>query len=137
MNKPRYILDTNVVVSALLQPRSVPRQAFDLAFMRGTVLISIATIDELDSVLRKPKFDRYISERDRLHFLAIFIQDSIIVDLREKLNISDCRDPKDNKFLELAVSGNADCIISGDDDLLDLHPFRGISIITPQGFICH
>lgn len=45
-----------------------------------------------------------------------------------------CRDPKDDKFLELAVSGNADVIVTGDKDLLALHPFRGIAILTPLDF---
>jgi len=47
----------------------------------------------------------------------------------------ECRDPKDNKFLELAVSGGATHLISGDNDLLVLHPFRGIQIMTPQMFL--
>ena len=46
-----------------------------------------------------------------------------------------CRDPTDDKFLELAVSGNADLILSGDKDLLTLHPFRGIPIVTPAAFV--
>ena len=46
-----------------------------------------------------------------------------------------CRDPKDDQILELAVSGNADCIVTGDDDLLTLNPFRGIAIITPADFL--
>jgi uncharacterized protein len=49
--------------------------------------------------------------------------------------VTDCRDSKDNKFLELAVSGGAQSIISGDADLLVLDPFRGISIVTPQVFV--
>jgi putative PIN family toxin of toxin-antitoxin system len=49
--------------------------------------------------------------------------------------IADCRDPKDNKFLELAIDGNADYIITGDPDLLILHPYRGISIVTPAQFL--
>lgn len=49
--------------------------------------------------------------------------------------VNDCRDPKDNKFLEIAISGNADCIVSGDKDLMVLHPYRGISILTPMQFL--
>ena len=51
------------------------------------------------------------------------------------VKISECRDPKDNKFLELAVAGKADCIVTGDKDLLELHPFRNIRIITPKEFL--
>lgn len=128
-----YVLDTSVIVSSLLLPRSVPRQAFDLAFIQGTVLVSDTTLNELDTVLRRSRFDRYVAEEERLQFLATFMQASMLIEVSEV--ITDCRDPKDNKFLELAVSGNATCILSGDNDLLILHPFRGISIVTPQAFV--
>jgi putative PIN family toxin of toxin-antitoxin system len=129
----RIILDTGVLVSAVLLPRSTPRQAVDLSFARGTVLASPDTIDELDEVLRRPKFNRYLREEERLLFLAAFIRDAEVVNVTEKL--TECRDPKDNKFLELAVSGKATCIVSGDSDLLVLNPFRGVAILTPQEFI--
>jgi uncharacterized protein len=129
----RYVLDTGVLVSALLLPRSIPRQAVDRAFAEGVVLASAATIDELEDVLRRPKFDRYVQEDDRLQFLAAFISGISLVEVTDV--ITDCRDVKDNKFLELAVSGQATSIVSGDSDLLVLHPFRGISIVTPHMFL--
>jgi len=52
-----------------------------------------------------------------------------------EIEITDCRDPKDNKFLELAVTANASCIITGDDDLLVLHPFRNIPILNASDFL--
>ena len=132
-NNLRYVLDTSVIVSALLLPRSVPRQAFDLAFAQGTVLASETTLTELDTVLRRSRFERYVVQEKRLQFLATFMRDSVLIEVNEV--ITDCRDPKDNKFLELAVSGGATGLISGDNDLLSLHPFRGLSIITPQAFV--
>ncbi len=129
----RFVLDTNVIVSAVLLSRSLPRQAFDLAFSRGTVLVSESMLDELDNVLRRPRFERYVSEDQRLQFLTNFIRDATVAEVTEV--ITDCRDPKDNKFLELAVSGSATCIISGDADLLVLHPFRSIPVVTPQVFV--
>ncbi len=114
-------------------PRSAPRQAFDKAFARGVVLASVATLDELDNVVRRKKFDRYVVEEKRLQFLEVFIRDSIIVDVTEV--VTECRDPQDNTFLELAVSGNATHLISGDPDLLMLSPFRGIPILPPQVFV--
>lgn len=119
-----------MIVSALLLPRSVPRQAFDRAFLQGDVLVSDATIEELDRVLRRSRFDRYITQAERLQFLAAFIQNAVVIEVTEV--VMDCRDPKDNKFLELAIDGSATCIISGDDDLLTLHPFRDTPILTPQ-----
>jgi putative PIN family toxin of toxin-antitoxin system len=132
MSRERFVLDTNVIVSAVLLPRSVPRQAFDLAFIQGIVLVSESTLDELDEVLRRPRFERYIPEDERLQFLTNFIRDTTVIEVSEI--ITDCRDSKDNKFLELAVSGCATCIISGDADLLVLHPFREIPIVKPQEF---
>ncbi len=71
-----------------------------------------------------------------LRNVSIFLRplfESVIVDVTEA--VSDSQDAKDNKFLELAVSGNATAIISGDPDLLVLHPFRGIPIIAPHVFV--
>ena len=129
----RAVVDTAVAVSAVLLPRSVPRQSFDAAAARGRLLISQATITELDEVLRRPKFNKYVPEEKRLEFLAALLREAELVEVVQV--VSECRDPKDNKFLELAVSGNASHIISGDSDLLVPHPFRGIAIVTPQVFL--
>jgi putative PIN family toxin of toxin-antitoxin system len=133
MNETRIVIDTGVAVSAVLLPRSVPRQAFDAAVARGKLLVSEATIAELDEVLRRSKFNKYISEEKRLEFLAALVQQAELVEITEV--ITACRDAKDDKFLELAVSGKASHIISGDDDLLTLHPFRGIAVVAPQTFL--
>ena len=87
----------------------------------------------MDEVLRRPKYDRYLREEERLLFLAAFIRDAKVVDVAEK--VAECRDPKDNKFRELAVSGNATCIVTGDSDLLVLNPFREVAILTSQEFV--
>lgn len=129
----RIVVDTSVVVSALLLPRSLPRQAFDAAVSRGKLLVSEFTAAELDNVLRRPKFNRYVSEEKRLEFFAALVREAEEVEVKEV--IAECRDPKDDKFLELAVSGNASHILSGDADLLVLHPFRGIAILTPHAFL--
>jgi len=133
MSNGRFVFDTNVVVSALLFKQSTARQAFDKALKQGKLLVSVATADELNTVLRREKFNKYLLEEERLQFLAALLLEAIFVEITA--TIKDCRDPKDNKFLELAVSGNADVIISGDEDLLILHPFRGISILSPRDFL--
>src|SRR6266849_10889771 len=120
-SKWRTVVDTNVLVSAVLLPRSVPRQAFDRASEQGRLLISEATVAELDEVLRRPRFNKYVREEKRLEFLATLIREAELIEISEV--VTDCRDPKDNKFLELAVSGRAERIITGDEDLLVLHPF--------------
>ncbi|MBE9044699.1 putative toxin-antitoxin system toxin component, PIN family [Pleurocapsales cyanobacterium LEGE 10410] len=128
-----YVLDTNILVSALLFANSAPRKAFELASSTGKILISQETIDELNRVLSRPKFERYISQAKRERFLLAFVQKSVLIEIQE--TIEECRDPKDNKFLELAVSGKATAIISGDKDLLVLHPFRDIPILTVSQFL--
>jgi len=129
----RIVIDTGVAVSAVLLPHSVPRQAFDAAVARGKLLISEATIAELDEVLRRPKFDKYVPEEKRLEFLAALVKEADQVEITEI--ITACRDRKDDKFLELGVSGKASHILSGDGDLLALHPFRRIAVLTPQAFL--
>ncbi len=129
----RFVFDTNVVVSALLLKASVARQAFDRALETGQLLISPATLEELDQVLRRPGFDRYVLEDERMQFLTALVREAVLIETTEIIN--ECRDLKDNKFLEIAASGKAKCIVSGDDDLLVLHPFRGIPILSPRAFL--
>jgi putative PIN family toxin of toxin-antitoxin system len=131
----RFVLDTNTIISALLLRTSIPRQAFDRAFATGLVIVSDATVAELADVLQRSRFDKYVREEARLHFLATFIRDTTLVTVTQ--TITDCRDPKDNKFLEVAVSGHAAVIITSDRDLLDLQPYRGIAIMTPRDFLNH
>ena len=129
----RVVFDTNVLVSAALFRKSVSGQAFEKAILDGDVLFSKDTRAELVEVLDRPKFDKYLTKSERLQFISLFVEAAIMVEVTE--TITDCRDPKDNKFLELAVSGNATHIVSGDDDLLALQPFRGITILQPQAFL--
>lgn len=95
--------------------------------------MSWPTMEELQKVFGRTRFDKYITEEDRMLFLEVLTRDVLPVDIIE--TVTDCRDAKDNKFLEVAVNADADCIISGDGDLLVLNPFRGIAIVTPNGFL--
>ncbi len=133
MSELAFVFDTNVLISALLLKNSVSRLAFDKAILDGRLLISLETIDELNDVLKRPKFDRYVTEKERRQFVAALVQDAELVTITQQIAI--CRDPKDDKFLELAMSGGADCIVSGDKDLLSLHPFQGIPIVRPDAFL--
>lgn len=129
----RTVFDTNTLISAFLLPQSIPRQALDAAVTSGHLLLSIATVTELTGVLRQPKFDRYLPEQRRLTLLAVLIRAAELVEVDTA--ITDCRDPKDSKFLELAVSGRATQLVTGDQDLLMLHPYRGSIILTPRQFL--
>ena len=129
----RLTLDTNVAVSAALFPNSLPGQVLGYAMRLRVLLASDATLSELNAVLRRPHFNRYLLEDERLGFLRSLERTANLVTITHR--ITACRDPKDDKFLELAVSGNASHIITGDNDLLALHPFRNIPIITPAAFL--
>lgn len=129
----RFVFDTNVVVSALLLADSIPRQAFDKALDQGTVLISVPVILELANVLSRKKLNKYLLENERMRFLIGLLKETELIDTTETITI--CRDPRDNKLLELAVDGTADYIVTGDTDLLVLHPFRAIQILTPRDFL--
>lgn len=104
-----------------------------MAAAQCRLLASPATVPEVEEVLRRPKFVRVIVEELRLEFLAAWVQIAEIVDVRDV--VTDCRDAADNRCLELAVSGRANSVVSGDSDLLVLDPFRGIEIVTPRTFV--
>lgn len=129
----RLVFDTNVLVSALLLADSVPRQAFDRGRKQGRILISWATLAELHEVLGRHQFRKYVDEEDVRRFLAALTREADWVEITA--HIAACRDPKDNKFLEVASSGRATHIITGDADLLSLSPFQGISILSAQRFL--
>lgn len=128
------MVDINVVVSALLFPSSVPNQALQKALQTSEILMSFPVWSELEDVMNRPKFNRYISAKDRKEFLQDFYH---LITPFNKITekFTDCRDSKDNKYLELAVCGKADYIITGDSDLLILSPFRSIAIVKPETFV--
>ena len=133
MPPPRFVFDTNVIVSADLFDDSVPARALSLALDLGTLLMSEALIEELRTVLSRPRFDRYATPAEREEFLQDLMRETETVEITEAVQA--CRDPNDDKILELAVNGRADYIVTGDDDLLVMHPFRGISIVRPAEFL--
>jgi putative PIN family toxin of toxin-antitoxin system len=130
---PRCVFDTNVLISALLFSQSTPARAFFAALRDGEVLVSAEVVSELNEVLGREKFARYVTEEERARFLQSLVREAQLVDVDQTVRASS--DPKDDKFLELALSGGADCIVSGDEDLLTLHPFGKISILTPAAFL--
>ncbi|WP_228038698.1 putative toxin-antitoxin system toxin component, PIN family [Nostoc sp. LEGE 12450] len=132
-NNRRFVFDTNVLISAFLFSQSKPRQALDQATVIGVIVLSSSVLSELEEVLYRPKFDRYLTKERRQEFLEDLTENAQFIDVTEQIN--ECRDPKDNKYLELALSGQAECIVTGDDDLLVLNPWRGIEILTVQEFL--
>jgi putative PIN family toxin of toxin-antitoxin system len=133
MPNERVVFDTNVLVSALLFAESKPAQAFFTALRHGTILTSLAALHELSAVLHRKKFDKYLAIEERELFLDQYTRTATTIDIVETIQV--CRDPKDDKFLEIAASGAATYIITGDPDLLVLHPFRGIPVLSPDTFL--
>ncbi len=133
MNHDRIVIDTNVFISALLNPNGTPRKVINLAVSQFSILQSEVTYQELETRLSKKKFDKYLSKEDRVTFLTFLRQKSLLIDITHQTTI--CSDLDDNKFLELAVSGMANYLITGDNELLILENYQEISIITPIHFL--
>ncbi len=131
--RERVVVDTNTLISRLLLPASVPAQAVRQAVAEAQLLASDATLMELAEVLARSKFDRYLTVSERQEFLRLFGRIAEPIPIIHVVQA--CRDPKDDKFLELAVNGAAHLIMTGDADLLALHPFRGIDILSPASYL--
>jgi uncharacterized protein len=125
----RCVVDTNVFIGAAVFSPSVPRQAVRKVLRGGLLLFSQNTMEELKDVLFRSKFDRYISREQRTLLLAQLGSVAELVPIIQV--VRECRDPKDDKFLDVALNGRADVIITGDADLLGMSPWRGIRILSP------
>lgn len=129
----RIVLDTNVLVSAVLFYDSDIARAVRVALDNHDVLVSSDTMNELKRTLQKPKLHKY-ADPDRLAaFFLSYERITIHVEILMPVILS--RDPKDDKFLEVAFNGGADLLVTGDQDLLVLHPFQSAAIITPAEFL--
>ena len=84
-------------------------------------------------MLSRDRFDRYVSRQERDEFLESLIEESDLIEITELVQA--CRDPQDDRVLELAINRNATYIVTGDADLLLLNPFRGLKIVTPAEFL--
>jgi putative PIN family toxin of toxin-antitoxin system len=129
----KLVLDTNTLISRLLVPSGGAAKAVNHALAWGIPLMSDETLFELSDVLARPKFDKYISRQDRQHFIRLLGGVVRIVSITHR--VAACRDPKDDKFLHVALNGEAEVIVTGDADLLVLHPFHGIDIVNPATFL--
>jgi len=129
----RIVIDTGVLVSAAIRPDSVPALALEKALLYFEICISDGTWAELTTVLMRPKFDKYAATDIRQAFIDGL--DSRSRKYPVSRIVTDCPDPKDNKFLALAETAEAELILSGDPHLLDLHPWRDIPILPPAAFL--
>jgi putative PIN family toxin of toxin-antitoxin system len=133
MIEQRIVIDTNCFVSRLLTPKSITSQAVRYAFDFHQILVSADTLTELEIVLSRKKFNNYVSLEERQKFILYLKNLAEIVDITNHVQV--CRDPKDDKFLSLAIAGNANIIITGDEDLLVLKCYQNIPILSPKDFL--
>jgi len=130
LNNIRVVIDTNIWIGFLIgKALSGLSEALN---DRIRILFSEELFDELVEVLQRPKFKKYFSQNDIMELISLIHLITERIEIKERFE--DCRDPKDNFLLDLCVSGNADYLITGDDDLLALNPFRGVEIINYRNF---
>jgi len=129
----RVVVDTNVFVSGLLRQSSIPGQAAFKARHNAILLVSPETMRELADVLGESKFDRYVTVEQRVQFIRLIARIAEFVPTIQR--VRECRDPTDDKFLEVALNGRADVIVTGDADLLAMDPWRGVNIWSPNQFL--
>lgn len=129
----RVVIDTNVLVSFFLRRGSTPWRVVKDVLECGELLVSDETVAELEEVLRRSKFDRYVSRTLREEFLATLPEFATPVAIVERIQA--CRDPRDDKFLEAAVNGRADFLVTGDRALLAMRTFRSVAIVSPSGYL--
>ena len=131
---PKYfVFDTNAFISAQLKEGSVSTQAFDKAVATGTIVCTSAILEEFAIRFIRKKFKRYMPDADRAEAIARIRRTCLFIE--PEVEITACRDPDDDKFLSVAVAVGASCIITGDGKLQELHPFRGIPILSPADFL--
>ena len=128
----RVVVDTNVFISAALKENSTPGRVIRFVQQRGIFLKSDVTEAEFFRILAKPKLVKLLDDRPFISDLIEIFKKAELVPITNRLE--GCRDPNDDKFLELAVNARASMIVSGDADLLTLHPFQGIPIVDPATF---
>jgi uncharacterized protein len=133
MRAERVVLDTNVLISAALSPHGKPSACLSWVLDNATLLASRDLLDELETRLARPKFSKYMDDAQRRAFVADLALTAVLVDVRGVVRL--CRDPDDDKLLEIIVAGGADCLVTADQDLLVLNPFQGVPILTPAGFL--
>ncbi len=127
------VFDASTVVSAVLKADNVPERALLRAEEVDVLALSAAVDDEFSEVLSRPKLQRVIPLARRDSFLKILRDAAIWFD--PAVRVTDCRDPKDDKYLELALAAGAETIVSSDDDLLVLDPWRGVRILSPAAYL--
>jgi putative PIN family toxin of toxin-antitoxin system len=132
----RAVVDTSVLVRAVIRPTGAAGPVL-MRLRRGdySLLYAQSLLEELVDVLNRPRIrDKYgLTDEDIQAVVGLILLRGEAVEPQER--VAACRDPRDDKFLEVAVAGEADAIVTADQDLLELHPFAGIPILSPAAFL--
>ena len=132
MKAERWVIDTNVLISAAFSAQTAPGLVVRHVLAHGKVLFSEATFTELETRLWRPKFDRYLTMESRKLLLHDFRATGIWVDIpQDAASRKFSRDADDDKFLHAALAGAAGVLVSGDGDLLDLGWVDSVHILSP------
>jgi len=130
-----FVFDTNTLVSAILKPQSIPFKALETGQKLGSLIFSVDTASELMEVIQRKKFDKYLPLNERIEMVESVLVRGTLLKIIKPDHYAQCRDPKDIKFLTLALENHVDCIISGDIHLTELHPLGYIPILNPSSFL--
>jgi uncharacterized protein len=135
MSHKLIVIDTNILISAALSPNGTAYQAFVLAIRDFTIVQSAETYQEIAQRIYKSKFDKYVSNEKREELLNLIKIKGQFFETTSQ--VISCRDPDDNKFLELLIDSSAEFLITGDQDLLTLksQPEYQDLIITARDFL--
>ena len=133
MSSPRCVVDTNVLISAGLTPAGTSRRVLDWIVDHGQLLLSAETLAEFATrFVSRAKFDRYASPETRSAFVAAVAVTAETVPVTSSVSV--CPDPDDDRFLELAVDGRADCVVTGNTRDFPSE-YEGIRVLTPAEFV--
>ena len=130
--RKKVVIDTSSLIAACIYPDRVPATIYKQALQRFELVATKETLAEITQVLGRSKFDRWRPPGVRMTWVENYADNT--VEYVPASQVTDCRDPKDNKFLDAALAAKADVIVCSDDDLLVLHPYRGIDILSLQAF---
>jgi putative PIN family toxin of toxin-antitoxin system len=125
--RKRIVFDTSSLIPACLNPDREPAQIFRRTLLEHEIVTSVDTFNELATVLTREKFNAWRPLEQRLTWVKLFYEAATLIEITTP--VTACRDPKDNKFLELLLSAQAHVLVSSDIHLLEMHPYQGIPIL--------
>lgn len=125
----RVVLDTNVIIAAFAA-RGLCAEIFEVCLAEDTIIIS----EHILSEVRENLIKKIHLKKDIVQNIIEYLRDTAELFEPQQIDKSACRDKDDLKIIGAALNGNADFIVTGDNDLLALKEYKGIKIITPREY---